>query len=79
MLHSAKCATRRGGFSLGVVIRMGLMWYGTSWLGGFKWPIFVGVDALDGWTGCVSIRPEQQLMLEEGLRLCRWSTDSFYG
>ena len=28
-----------------VVIREGLNWYAWSWLGGFEWPIFVGVDA----------------------------------
>ena len=31
--------------TLGVVIRNEVKWYVGSWLGGFEWAIFVGVDA----------------------------------
>ena len=46
--------------------------YVGSWLGGFEWAIFVGVDAL-------CIRQYGQLMLEEGQGLCMWSSVSFGG
>ena len=45
------------------MIREGLKWYAESWLGGFEWTIFVGVDMLayigegllmlEGFSGCV--------------------------
>ena len=43
--HSVKCVTRSGGLlSMGYVWE-GAKWYVWSWLGGFEWAIFVGVDA----------------------------------
>ena len=42
------CVTGRGGLlQLGGVARKGLKRYVGSWLGGFEWPIFVGVDAIE--------------------------------
>ena len=43
--HSLKCVTRSGGFLSMVVIRKEAKRYVGSVLGGFEWPIFVGVDA----------------------------------
>ena len=52
------------------MISQGLKGYAESWLGGFEWTIFVGVDML-AYIG------EGLLMLEEGQRLCRWGAVSF--
>ena len=54
------------------MIRKEAEWYVGSWLGGFEWRIFVGVDGF-------SMRQDGQLMLEEGDGLRMWSSVSFCG
>ena len=39
------CGKKRWVFAYGVEFSKEPKWYVGSWLGGFDWPIFVGVDA----------------------------------